>query len=80
MRFPIPTALLVALLAAVARAEDVAASGGAAPVDDYRWAVYTSCSVVFISMAVYLILTHRNGARLDDEIAHLEGRINDLEK
>jgi hypothetical protein len=79
MRFPIPTALLVVLLAAVARAEDVAAST-AAPVDDYRWAVYTSCSVVFISMAVYLILTHRNGARLDGEIAHLEGRINDLEK
>ena len=78
MRTHITAAVLALLLASPALAEE--AGGGAAPVDDYRWAVYTACSVVFVAMAVYLILTHKNGANLEDDIAHLEGRIADLEK
>ena len=79
MRNPAVTFLLVALLALPARAQD----GAAAPyqtVGDYRWAVYTACSLVFLAITVYLVMSHRSGAKLGDDIAHLERRIDDIER
>jgi len=77
MRISVTAALFLPLLAASALAEDLAPSTGP---DDYRDKVYIACSVVFISIAVYLVLTHRKGAKLDEELAHLEQRIDGLEK
>jgi hypothetical protein len=70
------SALLVALLAAPALAEDAAAAAS----DDYRDKVYIACSLVFIAITVYLVMTHKKGAKLGDDIAHLERRIDELEK
>jgi len=78
MRNHITAALLVPLFAASALAQD--GSTVEVVVDDYRWALYTSCSVVFVAIAVYLVMTHRSGAKLGEDIAHLEGRIGELEK
>ena len=69
--------LLVALLAAPALAEDSAEQ--LQTVGDYRWALYTSCSLVFICITVYLVMTHKNGAKLGEDVEHLERRIDDLE-
>ncbi len=79
MRNPAVTALLLALLAAPALAEDAAAEQ-VQTVGDYRWALYTACSFVFVCITVYLVMTHRRGAKLGEDIEHLERRIADLEK
>ena len=72
------TALLVPLLAATALAQDASYPEGQT-VGDYRFHVYVACSLVFVAITVYLVLTHGKGARLADEIAHVERRIETLE-
>ena len=69
--------LIVPLLSAVALAEDAGASSGP---EDYRDKVFIACSLVFLAITVYLVLTHKKGASLDDDIAHLESRLSGLEK
>ena len=76
MRHPAITALLVALLAAPAFAEEV----GVPPIDDYRDKVFISCSLVFAAITVYLVMTHKTGAKLGDDVEHLERRIDELER
>ena len=73
------TALLVALLAAPALAEDAAVEQYQT-VGDYRWALYTACSLVFLCITVFLVMTHKTGAKLGEDVEHLERRIDDLEK
>jgi hypothetical protein len=80
MRNYITAALLVPLFAASALAQDGTTTTVEVVVDDYRWALYTACSVVFVAIAVYLVMTHRSGAKLGEDISHLEGRIDQLEK
>jgi len=78
MRNHVTAALLVPLFAASALAEDI--TRVEVVVDDYRWALFTACSAVFVAIIVYLIMTHRSGAKLGDDIAHLEARIVELEE
>ena len=70
--------LLVVLLAAPALAQD-AAPTEYQTIGDYRWAVYTACSLVFLAITVYLVMTHKTGAKLGEDIEHLERRIDGLE-
>lgn len=78
MRLAIPSALVAIALASPALAQD-----GAPPdyqtIGDYRWALYTACSLVFLAIAVYLVMTHQRGAKLGEDIEHLERRIDELE-
>lgn len=78
MRNPAVTALLVALLAVPALAQD-GASTEYQTIGDYRWALYTACSLVFLCIAVFLVMTHKTGAKLGEDIEHLERRIDELE-
>ena len=71
-------ALLTALLAASAFAQD--GSPMPAPnTGDYRWAIYTSCSVVFVAIGIYLITTHGRAAAAARELGILERRLDELE-
>lgn len=69
-------AVLPLLLAAPALAHDEAP---AANPTDYRWAVYTACSAVFVLLAGYLVTTHRKAAAAADELASIERRLDELE-
>jgi len=74
--------LLLALLAAPALAQAALAEDdeyGGAPVSDYRWAVYTACTLVFLAIIVYLVSAHRRMSRAADDVAHLERRVKTLE-
>ncbi len=75
-RIAVPT---VAALLAIFAAPAFAQGAGNAPSSDYRWAVYTGCSLVFVCILVYLFVTHRKGAALSEDLAHLERRIDSLE-
>lgn len=68
---------LVALLAAPALAQD--SGSGGAPVADYRWAVYMSCTLVFLAIIIYLISSHRRMARAAEDVSHVERRVKALE-
>ncbi len=69
---------LILLLASVALAEDTALENGQ-QVSDYRWSLYTACSLVFATIVGYLIISHLSGAKLAEDIEHLERRVADLE-
>jgi len=79
IRRAVISALLVALATAPAMAQDGSYPGGQTA-GDYRWALYTACSLVFLAIVVYLVMTHKTGAKLSDDIAHLERRIDELER
>lgn len=75
-----PFLSLAALLAAAATAVAQDAAPEPAPnTGDYRWAIYTSCSVVFAAIAVYLVTTHGRAAAAANEIGTLERRLDELE-
>jgi len=46
---------------------------------DYRWAVYTACTVVFALLAAYLVMTHRKAAAAAEELGSIERRLDELE-
>lgn len=70
----------VAALAAVLAAGDAFGQDGAAPpAADYRWALYTACTVAFAAIVVFLVLTHAKARRAAEEISSLERRLDALE-
>jgi hypothetical protein len=74
------TPSFVALLAVVA---NLSAQTGDAIVpstpDDYRNKVYIACSVVFLLIIAFLVMTHRRNARVADDVAQLERRLGELQ-
>jgi hypothetical protein len=70
----------VALLAAAPAAFAQDAPPVAAPPSDYRWAIYTSCTVVFAAMVVYMVVTHNRAAAVAADVEAIERRLDDLEK
>jgi bacteriorhodopsin len=75
----LPAALLAILLASPALAQDPAAPAASNPAD-YRWAIYTSCTVAFVAIAAYLVMTHGRAAKVSEEVAAVERRLDELEK
>ena len=81
MQLRIPGALLaVALAAGRAAAQDGAEPTTAGPSSNYRWALYTSCTVVFAAITVYLVMTRNRAAAVADDVAAIERRLDDLER
>ncbi|MCE9636181.1 MAG: hypothetical protein K8T90_10805 [Planctomycetes bacterium] len=70
------SALLV--LAATALAQDADPAPVSNPAD-YRWAIFTSCSVAFAAIIVYLVVTHNRAASVANDVAALERRLDELE-
>jgi bacteriorhodopsin len=73
----IAAAALTVLAAAPALAEDAAPASNP---EDYRWAIYTSCTVAFVAIAVYLVVTHGRAAKVSEDVSAVERRLDDLEK
>lgn len=48
--------------------------------ENYRWSIYTSCTVAFVAIAVYLVITHRRAAEASEELDAVERRLDDLER
>ena len=72
-------ALLLIVPAARALAEDAPAPAPASP-ENYRWAIYTSCTVAFVAIAIYLVITHKRAGAASEEMDAIERRLEDLEK
>ena len=72
------SACCTSLLTAAAFAQDDAPLQ-AANTGDYRWAIYTSCTVVFAAIGIYLISTHGRAAAAARELGVLERRLDELE-
>ncbi len=70
------TALLVLLFAASAMAQGPNQSD---PVGDYRDKLYIACTLVFVAITVFLILTHRRMSRTAEDVELLENRVAGLE-
>ena len=69
----------LAAAAAPAWAQDGGAPPRADPIGDYRWAVYTACTVAFAAITAFLLVTHARSRRAADELASLERRLDALE-
>lgn len=65
-------------LSATAFAQDAEPAPVSNPAD-YRWAIYTSCTVAFGAMIVYLVVTHNRAASVSNDVAALERRLDELE-
>ncbi len=72
--------LWLSALAIVALAMPAFAADDPAPPEDYRWAVYTGCSLVFGAIVVFLVTTHMRGARLAEDLDRLGRRVDALEQ
>lgn len=73
-------AVAVAALPALAQEPGPAQPTTAGPSSDYRWALYTSCTVVFAAITVYLVITRNRAAAVADDVAAIERRLDDLER
>ena len=69
------SALLSLAMASSAFAQDEVGVGGQTQ-GDYRWAVYTACSLAFGAIIVFLVLSHKRGAKLDEDLQHAERRLD----
>ncbi|MCG3134414.1 MAG: hypothetical protein HMLKMBBP_01720 [Planctomycetes bacterium] len=67
-------ALVLAATAAPAAAEDGAAG------DPHRWALWTSCTVVFALLTAFLVWTHRRTQADVRRLESAEERLSRLEK
>lgn len=78
------TAAAVAALAAVhlAAAAPALAQDDAPPSnpEDYRWAIYTSCTVAFAAIVAFVVFTHGRARKASEDLAALERRLDELEK
>lgn len=52
----------------------------AAPADPHAWALWTSCSVFFGAVIVFLVVTHRRTAASVDRLTAIERRLDEAEK
>jgi hypothetical protein len=77
-----PALALLAVLAAsaAALAQDGAPPAPSSDPEDYRWAIYTSCSALFAAVVLFLLVSHARARRASEEIGALERRLDDLEK
>lgn len=72
---------VVASLALPALAQQVppAAPPAADPVGDYRWALYSACTVAFLAITAFLVFTHLRTRKAAEQIGLLERRLDALE-
>lgn len=78
----IPSLLfLVVLLGAAlpALAEDAPPAAPTNP-EDYRWAIYTSCTAAFAALIVFLVVSRLRARETAEELAAVERRLDELEK
>ena len=47
--------------------------------DDYRFRVYTACTLVFLCFTVFLLGSHARDRRAREDLDQLQRRISDLE-
>jgi hypothetical protein len=47
--------------------------------EDYRFRVYTACTLVFVCFTVFLLLSHQQDRRAREELDHLQRRLAELE-
>lgn len=72
---PVP----VLATAAAALAQDGPGAPPAPASADPRWAIYTSCTVVFAAIVAYLVATHNRSAAAASEVDAIERRLDELE-
>lgn len=49
------------------------------PVGDYRWALYSACTVAFLAITAFLVFTHLRTRKAAEQIGVLERRLDALE-
>lgn len=69
----------LALILLAAASTPAFAQDAAAP-DPHRWAVWTSCTVVFALLTVFLVWTHRKTGAEMSRLDAAEDRLSRLEK
>lgn len=75
---PLTTTLLLTF-AAASEAYGQDAPTASEP-ENYRWAIYTSCTVAFVAIVAYLIVTHLRAAAVAESLSAVERRLDELEK
>lgn len=71
-------ALTVLALGTLAHAQEQGGGPGLVDRGDTRWAVYTACTLVFISIIAYLLTTHKRLRAATEDLAHVERRVEAL--
>ena len=84
MRFPASLAIAAAAVAswalpALAQQAPPSAPPAADPVGDYRWALYSACTVAFLAITAFLVFTHLRTRKAAEQIGILERRLDALE-
>ena len=83
-RLAVATATITASATAFAQEAGGAGSSGADPAadtgDPHRWALWTSCSVLFGAVILFLVATHRRAAASVDRLNAMERRLDEAEK
>lgn len=75
------SALPVLCAAGAAFAQDAASAAETqAPADPHAWALWTSCSVFFGAVILFLVATHRRAAASVDKLSAIERRLDEAER
>ena len=75
----LPVSAFLVATAATAFAQDMPDPPPVSTSPDPRWALYTSCTVVFAAIVAYLVATHRRAAALTADVDAIERRLDELE-